>query len=381
MVMLGYKYIEKEYREHRTKILFSREKALMRETQREIEVELRKDEIQIEIDRKKIKQYDLRMEMNVMKTQKPEEFTQQRKEFSKKRKEIEEELRDLRESKKRLYKEAFVLGDWARKCSKEACPGFLNERWKCGICNTSTCEKCLQSMTPEEHVCKEEDKETAEYIKKDTKACPGCGTLIHKIDGCSQMWCPECHIAFDYNTMKVEKYAIHNPHFIEHQRQQGGGEAPRGREDVQYIYQLEGYYPIWEAQDFSEDVYLTLMEYHELMCVLNFNVLSKYPDEYMVIDNTRFRKQYLLGKMNEEMFKIKLWKREKEHLKKVSYRSVLYEFVAGVNGVFKKSTILGQNGDELTCEFASLETKCNARLEKISKVFGCHRAPTVRKML
>jgi ribosomal protein S27AE len=62
---------------------------------------------------------------------------------------------------------------------------------------------------------------TAELLNKDTKPCPKCGTGIFKIDGCDQMWCTECHCAFNWQTGLLETGHVHNPHFFEFQRRMG----------------------------------------------------------------------------------------------------------------------------------------------------------------
>lgn len=41
------------------------------------------------------------------------------------------------------------------------------------------------------------------------------GTCVHN---CRQMWCTQCHTAFDWETLEIEKYAIHNPHYYEYRR-------------------------------------------------------------------------------------------------------------------------------------------------------------------
>ena len=106
-------------------------------------------------------------------------------------------------------------------CRNQTCRGFLNKKYKCEICECHTCPHCLEFMgSPDSdsyinHKCKEENVESAKMIKKDTKPCPKCGTRIHKIDGCDQMWCTECKVAFSWRKGTIEKGNIHNPHYYQ----------------------------------------------------------------------------------------------------------------------------------------------------------------------
>lgn len=112
--------------------------------------------------------------------------------------------------------------EFIKKCPAEGCAGFLSTQWKCGLCDTKVCSKCLEIKGTGDHECKEEDVKSAEFIKKNSKACPKCGVFIHKTSGCSQMWCTECKTAFDWNTLKVITSGLfHNPHYIEWSRQTG----------------------------------------------------------------------------------------------------------------------------------------------------------------
>ena len=102
------------------------------------------------------------------------------------------------------------------KCSNINCNGFLSENWNCSLCHYDTCEKCHQLKT-ENHICNKEIVANIELLEKDTKKCPTCYTLIHKVNGCDQMWCTQCKTAFSWNTLKIEN-RIHNPHFYEYLR-------------------------------------------------------------------------------------------------------------------------------------------------------------------
>jgi hypothetical protein len=118
-----------------------------------------------------------------------------------------------------------------RKCPVEDCRGFLSNHWKCGICETQICKECNEPKD-EGHVCDPNDVETMNLLKKDSKPCPACGTLITKIDGCDQMWCtqPNCHTAFSWRSGKKVFGVIHNPHFI--QFSMANGMAERNPQDV-----------------------------------------------------------------------------------------------------------------------------------------------------
>ena len=121
-------------------------------------------------------------------------------------------------------------------CRLEGCRGFLNNHYKCEICSQHTCSKCLELIGVETnkagHICVQGNIESAELIRKETKGCPSCGTRIFKISGCDQMWCSNCHKAWSWNTGKIDTGVVHNPHFYQFQRDNGGGTAPRNPLDV-----------------------------------------------------------------------------------------------------------------------------------------------------
>eukprot|EP00960_Hanusia_phi_P053638 762415-Hanusia_phi.AAC.2 len=109
---------------------------------------------------------------------------------------------------------------YTRTCLNNGCDGFLDNNFRCGMCNTSFCKDCYETLPDDnaQHVCDPNIKENIKLLKKDTRNCPRCSTGIHKIDGCNQMFCTQCNTAFDWKTGDIETGAIHNPHYYEYLR-------------------------------------------------------------------------------------------------------------------------------------------------------------------
>ena len=137
----------------------------------------------------------------------------------------EREIRLIKTGKSDVERQKFIM-----PCQKESCRGFLSSAYKCGLCQDYCCSKCLEMLGPDkniEHTCNEDKVQTATYIKNSTKPCPKCGERIHKIDGCDQMWCVECHTAFSWITGEIQNGVIHNPHYFQFMRNNNGGVMPR----------------------------------------------------------------------------------------------------------------------------------------------------------
>jgi len=122
---------------------------------------------------------------------------------------------------------AFIM-----RCQASDCNGFVSKNYKCELCEKTTCSKCFEIVV-EGHVCNEDNVQTAELIKKDSRPCPKCATRISKIDGCNQMWCTSCNTAFDWiSGLEVKGQNIHNPHYYEYLKAAGNGIVPRNPGDV-----------------------------------------------------------------------------------------------------------------------------------------------------
>lgn len=122
-------------------------------------------------------------------------------------------------------------------CPSKDCRGLIEKKtFKCSLCDIKICKKCRVEKTSKsegkeeegkpssskiKHECKKEDLESVALIKSDSKPCPKCATAIFKISGCSQMFCTNCHIAFDWNSGRIDNGTIHNPHYFEFLRNKG----------------------------------------------------------------------------------------------------------------------------------------------------------------
>ena len=147
-------------------------------------------------------------------------------------------------------------------------------------------------------------------INKDTRPCPNCGTMIHKIDGCSQMWCTSCSTAFDWRTGKLSTGRIHNPHFFEFQK--------RSREHADIP--CGGRPTISELGD--KNAPYEIIDIAVILHKLDTDILYKYsnvPDE----DNNYLRISYLLKNIDEHEFKSEIQKRDKQRDKLNDIRDIL----------------------------------------------------------
>jgi len=115
-----------------------------------------------------------------------------------------------------------VMVEEIKNCFKENCSGVL-VKMKCSFCETKFCKRC-EAPKPEnkkeKHVCDPNIISSLQLIKKDSKKCPNCKSIIYKISGCSQMWCTNCNTSFDWNTLTIikDRRFFHNIHYTEHLR-------------------------------------------------------------------------------------------------------------------------------------------------------------------
>lgn len=202
--------------------------------------------------------------------------------------------------------------EFVMRCPADDCRGFLSTAYRCGVCSKYTCSDCLEVLGACDggiealkagHTCKPDLVETAKAIKKETRPCPKCGARIYKIDGCDQMYCTVdgCQTAFSWQTGHVVTGRIHNPHYYEWLRRQGGGAAPREVGDIP----CGGLPAAWEfTRAILHSGALTTAEKNQLLTVHGslaefIERLNSYPARPPALANKVLNVQYLTNKLSE----------------------------------------------------------------------------------
>lgn len=275
-----------------------------------------------------------------------------------------------------------------RKCPLENCKGFLSSQWICGICDNKICKDCNEKKD-ENHKCDPELVETMKQINEDSKPCPSCGTRISKVSGCNQMWCPNCKNAFCYRTGKIETGTIHNPHYYQWMRNNGG--IPRNPGDVlcggmPSLFQL-GLYARFPANHYNRQrinnqndrnpIKEAVSDLHRYVQHIRVVVLPRYT-VYNVTDETNrdIRIQYMRNIINEEKLKFELQKREKARSKKIEHHQILDMFVNVVTTEFlnicpaANQTVSIEEWQNFLNKTNTLKTFTDEAFKKIAKIYS-----------
>lgn len=310
-----------ELKRHRENVLFERECALMPDTQPEVERIIQMRRIRRIIREQKQKLLELHHRYQTLQLGEP----------------MPDEIRILYREMEITYRHLEHIRNsgtiidneprrFVRQCPIEECKGFLNEEWYCGLCERHYCKSCNE-LLDENHVCDKDVVETMKLLNKDSKSCPKCGTVIHKTSGCAQMWCINCHTAFNWRTGQIENGRIHNPHFIEFRRK-----TMMSRE--------HGDIPCGGAPTFRE-----LREIGATNQILQYAmVIQQVEHEHMFldtrpIDNTQLRIAYMLNDIGKEDFKNFLQRQEK-YKDKVRDLSNIFEMIGNTGGDLLRQYVL-----------------------------------------
>ena len=311
---LNRSYIEKDYKNARKQILLESEMSKLQETMiiAERAKVVKKEELEIKNFNDKIS--EMKKQLHELTRQKNEKYRRIRL--------INEGLDpdSTSEPSTSSDRNKFIMN-----CTKSGCRGFLSSQYKCGICENWTCPHCLELIGPDKnvpHTCNPDNVASAQMIKKETKPCPKCAVPIFKISGCSQMWCTECKIAFDYNTLKIVTGGhIHNPHYYQYMRENGmqarnPGDIPCGGLVAYHTFtRIVGDIFNWLDYDsmgikFERKVFDNM---HRYISHITYNDLPRLRRRVTDLqDHQSLRVSYILGEISKDEFKDKVFRQDKE---------------------------------------------------------------------
>ena len=213
-------------------------------------------------------------------------------------------------------------------------------------------------MKEEDHVCNPDSVKTMKLLKRDTKPCPKCGTMIYKIDGCAQMWCTECHTAFSWTTGRIETGRIHNPHYMEfknkHFTSREHGDIPCG--GVPDFYELQHNAFMYRIRRIIAD----------LARDLNYRYDDIYDNE-----NLWLRVNYMLNDISETRFKTELQRRDKLREKNRDIRNIHQMFIDTGGDLLRQYMLDKTKYAEIKDLVEKLVEYLNDQTVKIHRRYNC----------
>ena len=289
------------------------------------------------------------------------------------------------ETKETVERRTFVM-----PCPADGCRGFLSQAYKCGICDIYACAECREVKGLDRdaaHTCKPENVESVRMIKKDTRPCPDCGVNIHRISGCSQIFCTNCHIAFDYNTgKKATNGVIHNPHYYEYLRNMNGGVMPRAPGDIPCGAHLPN---AWTFQNeitrkfpslATNGNFTWLLSALRVVTHIQHVEVPRYTNHAEDTDNTDTNVRYLEKGIDEKRWKQILQQREKRRMKRDDMRMRLEAFVGACIDIYGRligrareiagSTPTGMPTVVTIKELATLLKEAHEQLQSLRSIFN-----------
>ena len=368
------------YKEHREKVLSDRERARMPSTQ--------EDAAEYRMSKTILKEeYERLQQLKVQLARLNGQIEQTERKIYRARS-VQDTLgrnrliRTSNEEKKTEERNTFI-----KPCPADDCKGFLSTAWKCGLCEKWSCPDCgeVKGFNRDvEHTCDPGKVLTSQLLAKEAKSCPKCGVQICKIEGCDQMWCTVCNTGFNWRTGKVATGPVHNPHYFEYLRKQGGVPNPQqqlgncdAEMDRNVVRALGTYTRRSPGSVSADDAYL--QEIWRLMreaqdAQINRDLRNQLPQEEKY---RRLRVRFMVGEISEDDWKIALQKMEKDSHFMMAQSQVNEVFVHASRDLIRQVLDPTKNKTEIRKQVEELVGYCNTSFKAIASRFNRTIRPIV----
>ena len=351
-----------EYKIHYENLLVEKELSLLQATQPFVECE-----VQIEEIRSKLNDIDL-------------EYKQIEKEYNlKKTKNIEEKHRMRTELENTMHKfNSTKAREFIRNCPNSTCHGFLDKTYQCKLCELYSCENCHELVgsmgDKKKHVCDKNILESVKLLENDSKPCPKCASMIFKINGCDQIFCVECHTAWNWKTGSLITNNIHNPHYFEYLAERNRGHTPRNTLDVLCGREVDEHFVmgLLNTLDIQNNVEFIICESARSVMHIRFIEIPKFQDEHHDKYCRQLRINYMRNKINKEDFKYLIQKKNKDFRKKKEIFDILIMYVNCMTDIFYIMLNNKKYNDTLD-EIRFLRDYTNDCLEEVCRAYNCKK--------
>jgi len=324
-------------------------------------------------------------------------------------KNLKEEIREakqrLRLAQERLY-HIIVLGedraiaqnemamaessraDFFMACPRNECRGRISTGYKCGLCDhffCAQCHACKGLVRDVPHECNKDDVDTVKALRENTKRCPNdaCRMLIFKESGCDQMWCTSCHTCFSWRSGQILRERVHNPHFYEYQRRNGGGVAPREPGDIP----CGGLPYLREVQNRArrETPTQTNMQHlYDIHRVVQHLTTATMPRIFVKFNQRAELHRttgilYLRGKMTRDAWRDKLYMAVRQEEKFRRYYQLLEMFTMNIAELLRHY-VAGESSQNIVTQCVELFEYTNTECTRMKKQFNM-TLPTFSPMM
>jgi hypothetical protein len=231
------------------------------------------------------------------------------------------------------------------RCPSNNCSGFIYS-FVCSICSCNVCDNCHE-IKRSIHKCDPNIVASIKAMRSETKPCPKCSVAIFKNLGCNQMFCTQCHVTFDWETLAIHRGHTHNPHYFEWlYRMRARGDLPQhlqppiaaceqfitffklrscfDAKEVEYAKQIRKRLP--SVSDIKNPLascahYYVAFE-NLRQKIVHLRATSGNHAYVQPVDNRDLRVQWLVNEIDQAQFRSKVISRDFEYRRMICYCNV-----------------------------------------------------------